>query len=250
MIDVIEHDSVRELRLARPPANALSPELLAEISRRVADANDDGIRGIVISGRHGLFTGGLDIPLLLELDRAAMSDTLGLFFGAMEALAASDAPVAAAITGHSPAGGAVLSLFCDWRVMADGPYLIGVNEVRVGIPMPQVIAAALARLVGPRHAEQLCQSGRLLSPDQALAIGLVDHVAAVERVVEEAVGWCRELAGLPRRAFALTRATVRRDLVEIVRQSRQGDLEMLIGEWFRPEVQAPLRALAEKLKGS
>ena len=197
MIDVIEHESVRELRLARPPVNALSPELLDELSRRLAEAPDDGVDGVVISGRDGLFTGGLDVPVLLELDRPAMAETLELFFGCMELLAASPVPVAAAVTGHSPAGGAVLSLFCDWRVMARGPFTIGLNEVRVGIPMPAVIAGALARLVGPRHAEQLCQSGRLLTPDEALAVGLVDRVVEPEQVVPETVGWCRELAALP-----------------------------------------------------
>jgi enoyl-CoA hydratase/carnithine racemase len=248
MIEIIDHESVRELRFARPPANALSPDLLAELCRSVEAAATDGAHGVVISGREGLFTGGLDIPLLLELDRPAMVETIDRFFGAMEILAASEVPVVAGITGHSPAGGAVLSLFCDWRVMASGPYLIGLNEVRVGIPMPQVIAAALARLVGARHAEHLCQSGRLLSPDEALAIGLVDRVVAADRVVPDAVDWCHDLAELPRHAFARTRRTVRRDLVEIVRRGRSDDVEALIEEWFRPEVQAPLQALAAQLK--
>jgi enoyl-CoA hydratase/carnithine racemase len=176
-----------------------------------------------------------------------MLDMLGLFFGTMETLAGSEVPVAAAITGHSPAGGAVLSLFCDWRVMAAGPFVIGLNEVEVGIPMPSVIAAALARLVGARHAEQLCQSGRLLSPDEALAIGLVDRVVPSDRVVSDAIDWCRRLTELPRHAFVTTRRTVRRDLVEIVQRGRTDDIAALIEEWFRPEVQMPLRALAAQL---
>jgi len=248
MIDITDHESIRELRFARPPANALSPELLAELCRSVEAAAADGVRGLVVSGSDGLFTGGLDIPVLLELDRAAMADAVDLFFGAMETLARSELPVAAAITGHSPAGGAVLSLFCDWRVMAAGPYVIGLNEVQVGIPMPHVIAAALARLVGSRHAEHLCQSGRLLSPDEALAVGLVDRVAAPDRVVPDAIDWCRALTELPAHAYAMTRRTVRRDLVEIVQRGRAGDVDTLVEEWFRPEVQTPLRALAAQLK--
>ena len=131
MIDVIEHGSVRELRLARPPANALNSELLAELQTQVAAAPADGVRALVLSGSEGMFTGGLDVPRLLELDRDEMQEALVLFFSAMEALAVSEIPVAAAITGHSPAGGAVLALFCDWRVMADGPFVIGLNEVRI-----------------------------------------------------------------------------------------------------------------------
>ena len=249
MIEIIEHGPVRELRLARPPANALDPELLEEIRAQVESAPRAGARALVISGSEGLFTGGLDVPVLIGLDRDGMVEALELFFDAMTVLAGSEIPVAAAITGHSPAGGAVLSLFCDWRVMADGPYRIGLNEVRIGIPMPMLVADALARVVGRRRAEELCQTGRLLAPDEALSVGLIDRVAPVDEVVSAAVGWCLELVELPGHALRLTRMTVRRDLVEIVNRSRDTDIAQLTREWFRPEVQEPLRRLAAQLAG-
>jgi enoyl-CoA hydratase/carnithine racemase len=248
MIETIDHGTVRELRLARPPANALSPDLLAEISALVAAAPGEGAEGLVLSGSQGIFTGGLDVPLLLALDHDEMTRGLGEFFGAMAALAGSKIPVAAAVTGHSPAGGAVLTLFCDWRVMADGPFSIGLNEVRIGLPMPSVIADALARVVGQRNADALCLTGRLLKPDEALALGLVDRVVPMDRVVPEAVEWCTELTRLPARAIRETRRTVNRDLVRIIDDARAGDVEALTREWFRPEVQAPLKALAARLR--
>ncbi len=104
--------------------------------------------------------------------------------------------------------------------MAEGSYVIGLNEVRIGIPMPTIVADALARVVGRRHAEALCQTGRLLSPDEAFEIGLVDQVAPLEEVVGSAVEWCRELTELPPHALGETRRTVRRDLVEIVERSQ------------------------------
>ena len=247
MIEVIEHGPVRELKLARPPVNALSPELLNAIAEHVADAPSDGVKGLVLSGREGLFTGGLDVPLLLSLDREGLTGALEAFFGAMAALAASEVPVAAAITGHSPAGGAVLSLFCDWRVMAQGEFAIGLNEVRIGIPMPTVVADSLARIVGRRCAEWLCQTGRMMTPDEALALGLVDRLTPVKEVVPSAVEWCAELAELPAFALRGTRRTVRRDLVDIVESARRANVEELAREWFEPEVQAPLRALAAQL---
>lgn len=248
MIEVVEHGKVRELRLARPPANALSPELLKELCSQVSAAPADGVGALVLSGSEGLFTGGLDVPLLLTFDHEEMVRTLDLFFGAMEALAVSEIPVAAAITGHSPAGGAVLALFCDFRVMAEGPFYIGLNEVRVGIPMPSGVADALARVVGRRQAERLCQTGDLMGPQEALEIGLVDRVVAGDQVVASAVEWCRPLTELPPHALRITRQTVRRDLVEIVRESKSGDIEEMAREWFRPEVQGPLKKLAEKLQ--
>lgn len=249
MIDIIEHGRVRELRLSRPPANALSPELLEEISDQVAAAPADGAAALVLSGAEGLFTGGLDVPLLLTLDEDEMKRALELFFGAMASLAASKIPVAAAITGHSPAGGAVLSLFCDWRVMADGEFIIGFNEVRIGIPVPTVVADALTRVVGRRHAEILCQTGRLLSPQEARSIGLVDEVVPADRVVSTAVEFCHAFTELPPHALRETRRTVRGDLIGIIEASRSSNVDDLAREWFRPEVQGPLRKLAEQLAG-
>jgi len=247
MIDTIEHGPVRELRLARPPVNALSPELLDELKMQIEAAPGDGAKALVISGAEGLFTAGLDVPLLLSLDRDEMTRALATFFDTMAALATSKIPVAAAITGHSPAGGAVLSLFCDWRVMAEGPFVIGLNEVRVGIPMPAMVADALTRVVGRRQTEALCQTGRMLGPEEALSVGLIDRVVPVDKVIEAAVDWCAEFTQLPAYALGETRKTVRGDLIEIVERSKSADADEMAREWFKPEVQAPLRALAAQL---
>ena len=249
MIERITHDDIHELRLDRPPVNALSPELLRAISEEVREAPGRGARAVILSGAEGMFSAGLDVPVLLEMNREVLGDAMGAFFGAMEALADSAVPVAAAITGHSPAGGAILALFCDWRVMAEGPFTIGFNEVRVGIPMPEVVVALARRTVGPRMAEKLCVSGRLLEPQEALEVGLVDELAAVEDVVEAARRWCESI--LEPSAFAVneTRRRMRRDIVEFVRRHREGDERRLSDEWFQPELQATLRALVARLKG-
>jgi enoyl-CoA hydratase/carnithine racemase len=88
----------------------------------------------------------------------------------------------------------------------------------------------------------------MLSPDAALSVGLVDRLAPVDRVVPAALEWCEQLTELPSHALRETRRTVRRDLMDIVERSRSGDVDSLVAEWFRPEVQGPLRALAEQLR--
>lgn len=248
MIEIHDHGAVRELRLARPPVNALDPELLTRLADAVTAAPDAGAAAIVVSGSEGIFTAGLDIPTLLKLDRDGMTAALEVFFGAMEVVAASPIPVAAAITGHSPAGGLVLALFCDWRVMAEGPYKIGLNEVQVGIPMPRIIAEAAAWLVGSRNAAHLCTTGRLMGPEEALRMGLVDLVVPPIEVVAEARRWCDEVVALPSRALALTRGVARSRLVELVRSNRADDCVRLRDEWFRPDTQEPLRRLVAQLK--
>ncbi len=248
MIEVEDRGRVRVLRLARPPVNALDSALLARLAEYVRDAPSSGVSAMVLTGSPGMFSAGLDVVHLLGLDRDGLVSALETFFDAMEALAASRLPIAAAISGHAPAGGAILALFCDWRVMAEGDFIIGLNEVQIGLPMPDVVAGLLTRTVGHRHAEELAVSGRLLTPPAAAAIGLIDEVAPAGAVVERAVAWCEGILRLPTRAVAATRATTRSDLVELVRRTRSADVERLSAEWEHPEAQAVLRATVERLR--
>ncbi len=248
MIEIMDHGAVRELRLARPPANALNPELLDRLSAELDAAVAAGVRAVVLSGRPGMFTGGLDVPELLQLDRQQMLAAWAVFFGVQARLAAMPIPVAAAITGHSPAGGAVLALYCDHRVMAEGKFKIGLNEVQVGLCPGPVIYAVLRRLVGPRHADQLADGGVLLSPAEAQAVGLVDRVVTESEVVPAAIEWAQAMISLPPKAVAATRAYARSDLVALVSRLGPEDYETMNDAWFSDETQRTLRALVERLK--
>jgi 3,2-trans-enoyl-CoA isomerase len=249
MITIIDHDQVRELRLSRPPVNALNQELLRRLVDAVEAAPADGTRAVVLSGSPGMFSGGLDVPALLTLERADMEAAWSTFVDAMRALAASPIPVAAAITGHSPAGGLVLALFCDWRVMARGEFKIGLNEVAVGITQPERIWVALRRLVGPHRAERLVVAGSMIGPEAAFEIGLVDELAEVDTVVDRAVEWCRQLTALPPNAMAATRAMARADLValfdDVDRDAISAELDRC---WYTDDAQITLSALAARLK--
>jgi enoyl-CoA hydratase/carnithine racemase len=193
-----------------------------------------------------MFSAGLDVPHLLTLDRPAMAAAWRDFYLLIRTLAASPIPIAAAITGHAPAGGTVLALYCDWRVMAEGDWKAGLNEVRVGLALPPVIHAALKRQVGPRQAERLATSGLLLRPAEAARVGLVDELAPPERVVERAVEWCQELLALPPEAMALTRKQARADLVALF-DGYEEELAVTAESWWRDETQAVLRELVERL---
>jgi enoyl-CoA hydratase/carnithine racemase len=214
MIQTIEHGALRELRLDRPPVNVLSGDLIVALRKAIQAAPGDGARAVILSGAPGRFSGGLDVPLLLGLDHAAMASLWREFYVLLGAIAASPIPIVAAITGHAPAGGTVLVLFCDWRIMAEGDYSIGLNEVQVGIPLPPVLVAGLRRLIGPRQAEQLAVGGGLLSPQKALGVGLVDEVVAPDRVMNRAVEWCQRLLALPAEAMTATRRQARAGLAE------------------------------------
>lgn len=246
----IEHDEhgIRTIGLARPPVNALDPELVAQLTDAVDAAIAEDARAIVIAGGPEVFSAGLDVPVLLGLSREQMTGFWRSLFEITARLARSPVPIAAAIDGHSPAGGAVLALFCDYRVMAQGPYRIGLNEVQVGLPVPVWIQSALRRQIGTRPAEQLLVSGAMLESRQALAVGMVDELQPPGQVLAAAQDWCRRLLALPRQAMLATRTLARRDLTDIFATSEQADYQAMTDAWFGAETQAAMRALVTRLK--
>jgi enoyl-CoA hydratase/carnithine racemase len=239
---------LREIRLARPPVNALDPALVDALNAALKQAADEAA-AVVLSGPPGMFSAGLDVPALLQLDREGMERFWRSFHGLLETLARSPLPVAAAITGHSPAGGAVISLFCDTRIMTQGNFRYGFNETRVGLRLPLPIHGALLRLVGAHRAERLIVSGALLSPTEALHAGLVDALADdPAATIAAAIAWAQELLTLPRHAMLGNRHTLRASLAELFDDPEQQGHGEFLGVWFSPETQATLQGLVAQLK--
>lgn len=249
MLNLVKHDAVTEIQLARPPVNALNLELLRGIQGALDEAVKDGARGIVLSGTQGMFSAGVDVPALLTRDRAGVRDYWREFFLTCSALAHSPVPVVAAITGHSPAGGAVLSLFCDYRVMAQGPYRIGLNEVQVGLVAPDCIQMALRRVVGAYRAERLLISGALIDAEQALACGFVDELTGVEQVTTRALHWLGDILALPSHAMLTTRQIARADLMNTYADVDTLPIDTFVDAFFHPQTQATLHELVARLKG-
>ena len=249
MLERIEHDhGILELRLARPPVNALNPELVAALRFAIEHAPNEGVEALLLSGSPGLFSAGLDIPALLQLDRTTMRAFWNDFFGLCAALARSPVPVIAAVTGHSPAGGAVLAIFCDYRVMSRGEFRIGLNEVQVGLTVPDCIQAALRRLVGTYRAERLLVAGAMLDAEDALAAGLVDELTDIDHVVTRAIAWLEPLLQLPRQAMLATRSMARADLAGLFEDPASLPVEEFLDGWFAAEAQTTLHALVARLR--
>ncbi len=247
LVDTTIHSGgIHELRLARPPVNALDPALCEALRAALRQAIDAGAQGIVLAGGPKVFSAGLDVPHLMTLDGPALHRAWEAFFHAARDLAGSPVPVVAALNGHAPAGGCVLALCCDYRIMAEGPYSIGLNETRVGLVAPAGIQALLARVVGPHRAERLLVAGEMVESRRALEIGLVDELADLDAVPARAREWLAALLTLPRKPMLATRAIARAEVVAALQPERIG-LERFTASWNDPDTQAALRALLAKL---
>jgi Delta3-Delta2-enoyl-CoA isomerase len=248
LISEYNYGLVQELRLDRPPVNAFDGGLVQQLTERLRAIPLEGKRAIVLSGPQGVFSGGFDVKALRTLDREGVKRYMRAYLELQYIIAVSSIPIVAAITGHCAAGGTSLALFCDYRIMARGDFRIGMNEVQVGLCVGKIIHAALRRLVGARHSDQLLTSATFLDADQAHSIGLVDAVADPDRVIIEAQDYAAALTRLPPQAFKGTRHIVRADLVKLFDGSAREDatnemVEAILSE----EAQAAIKALLARL---
>jgi len=172
-------EDIALITLNRPKVNAINGDLLRQLkSRFEAVQQDKKFKAIVLtSASPNTFSAGLDLPYMLSLNETEMMDWFHLFTDTLHTMAGCKLPTAAAITGHAPAGGCVFSLMMDYRSMAAGNFIIGLNEVRVGLIIPSGIAEMAKLTVGNKFGERMVLTGRFFNPSEALSIGLVDNIS-------------------------------------------------------------------------
>lgn len=243
-------DGLLIVTMSRPKANALNSPMVDELNRIVEDARkNDSVRALVLaSDRPAFFSGGFDVIEVFQFDREAMYEFFGRFIDLYEGLIDLPKPVVAAVNGHAYAGGAVLALSSDARVMAEGEYGIALNEVNIGIVLPPGMIRMAMRAAGINAARELVVEGRILKPRESLETGLACELADPQAVVKRAVAKARSLAGKP----SLTYGGVKRLFNEAVglppAASDRAALDSFIEHWFSPECLQHRQALIDSLK--
>jgi 3,2-trans-enoyl-CoA isomerase len=247
MLETIDHGNVREIKLARPPANALNADLVELITGSLTKAGEQA-GAVVVSGLPGMFSAGLDVPHLMQFDRGEMSKFWHLFLKMLKTITLMPVPTAFALTGHAPAGGIVMALFGDYRIMPKGTFKTGLNEVQVGLAVSPPIHKALVRAVGPHTAERILVAGEMMESEKAKEIGLIDELADdPESTVSRAIQWCEQHLALPQAAMLASREMARADLHGFFENKNDLLDEKFVDLWFSDSTQATLAALVERL---
>jgi enoyl-CoA hydratase len=243
-VTVESHGDVALVRVDRPPANALDLELLEEGSAAVADLRAAEPGAVVIVGREGFFSAGVDLKAVPNLDREGqlgMVDGINRLFLGWYSF---PRPVVCAVNGHAVAGGLILALCGDHRVGA-GVGKLGLTELRAGIPYP-VAAMAIVRAELPAStARTLALHAELIDAGpRAVELGLLDELCAPERVVDRSLEVASELASLPREAYARVKAQLRGATVAELERIVADD--PIRGLWFGEETVAASAAILDR----
>lgn len=225
--------------------NALGPGMLTALDHAL-DACD-GANALILRGREKVFCGGLDLPALLPLDRAAYADFISLFDRVFERLLCLPFPVVAAAHGSAVAGGAILLAVGDCRLVSPTAK-VGINEAVLGLNFPTAAIEIVRCALGSRNAQEAGISGRIYEGDERLRIGFATEVAPADHIDERARELARELARVDRDASARVRLQLRRDAIERVHRHAAEDSADFVERWFRPETQRRVREVVERLR--
>ena len=220
MIDLVIRGRLAVLEIRHGKANAIDVEFCEALGRRLEEARDPAVAGLVIVGEGRMFSAGVDLLRVVDGGAAYVRTFLPAFRRVFETLFDYPKPVVAAVNGHAIAGGCVLACAADYRVMAAGTARIGVPELLVGVAFPSVAFETVQSACAGRLRD-LIFTGRTLLPEEALAAGLVDAVVGPDAMLAEAVKAAEALAARPLSAFVLTKRQFRASAMARIAANRE-----------------------------
>ena len=238
------------IRMSRGKANALNGEMVEELIAALNEAGaSDEVRGVVLaSDRPNFFSGGFDVTEVFAYDRERMTEFFGRFIDLYEGMLRLPKPVVAAVSGHAFAGGAVLALASDVRVMAEGDFGFALNEINLGLALPPGMIRMAVVAIGARRARELVLEGKTVRPAEALESGLAAEIATPEAVLESAIARARELAAKP----PLTYGAIKQSFNEVAGLPRGASDHQALGRfiehWFSPESTHHRQLLIDSLR--
>ncbi|CAH1398190.1 unnamed protein product [Nezara viridula] len=248
-VKINEDTGVVIMELNKPPVNSLNYELLEAMHRTLVKLENERCSGMILtSSSPNTFSAGLD---LLEMYKPTV-DKARKFWGMLQntwiKLYSAPYPTVAAINGHSPAGGCLLAMSCEYRIMVPKKK-IGLNETQLGIVAPQWFQDCMKNIIGSRQAEKALIAGTLFSSEEAAKIGLIDELATdKEDLMKKAHDFMDEQLGLPPLARSTVKIGFRKDTLNRLINSREVDTKYFIDFIFQPKVQESLEMYLQALK--
>ncbi|XP_016338189.1 enoyl-CoA delta isomerase 1, mitochondrial-like isoform X1 [Sinocyclocheilus anshuiensis] len=250
-VDLDSSNGVAMMQFQSPPVNSLSLDFLTEFAINLEKLElDRSCRGVIItSAQPKVFSAGLDILEMYKKSPEHYAEFWKAVQDAWLKLYGSTKVTIAAINGSSPAGGCLLALCCDYRIMADNPrYNIGLNETQLGIVAPFWFKDTMTNVVGHRETEKGLQLGLLYSAPEALKVGLVDELVPEDKVLSTATETMMKWLAIPDHARQISKSMMRKPTIDKLLANREADTTNFVSFTTKDSIQKSLGLYMEMLK--
>ena len=248
----IDHgeSGVAKLLMNRPPVNSLNLELLQGLRASLEEVHaDKSVKGLVLgTAKPGIFSAGLDITEMHDPDEARLNEFWRTLQEVWLSLYGARLPVIAAVEGHAPAGGCLLAMACDERVMATGKFKMGLNETILGIVAPPFFIDTMVNTIGHRETERMLGLGMQVDAEAAVRIGMVDEAVPLEDVMPRAEALLANWMKIPAAARFETKTRLRAPALDKLKATQDQDRANFVSFILTDQVQASLGSYIAMLK--
>ena len=232
-IEVQKSDGIVTLMIKRGKVNALNNTVIDEMRVLLkAFERDPEVKSIILTGNGKFFSFGFDIPEFLSFTKGQFREYLVNFTDLYTYIFSYPKPVVAALNGHTIAGGCMLALACDHRVMISGKARISLNEIGFGASVFAGSTEMLRFWAGSANATEILFSGALYSAQEAKGLGLVHEVAGADGLMDAARKTASGFASKYPLAFAGIKALLRRSIVEEMKRRERESIQEFVDIWY------------------
>jgi 3,2-trans-enoyl-CoA isomerase len=232
-LKVTTDEGIARVALSRGKVNAINEKVVDELSdcfKQLAD--DPTVKAIIFTGEGKFFTFGFDIPEFLGYPKDDFIRYLTKFTDLYTYLFVYPKPVIAALNGHTVAGGCMLAISCDYRIMVPGKAKIALNEINFASSLFAGSVEIMKLLIGQRKAETAVYSGAMYSPEEALELGLIDRIVSPDELETEARKTAEEYASKDGAAFGSIKRLLRKTLADDFARREKDSILEFVDIWY------------------
>jgi len=247
-INVYKDRGVAVVELNRGITNAINPKLISVLSTAMQElsSKSDVVGFVLTSSNTKFFSIGLDIPSVYDLSIVEFQEFYRAFTNLCLQILSIPKPVISAITGHAIAGGFILALCCDYRFIAEGRKLVGLNEIKLGVPVPYAADCILRQLAGYRIAREVMDKGEFYEPLQAAKLGLVDMIITPELLIPTSIEEVCNLSADSLEAYSLIKRNRNEPILDEIKNGLDDRERSFVDLWYSENTRQLLKEAIKK----
>ena len=242
-LNLKRNNKIAMITLSRGKVNAVNNETVIEFSRLFVELEkDESVKGVVLTGQGNFFSFGFDVPELYDYSPAEFTRFLQSFCQMYKDIFLFPKPMVVAINGHAVAGGCILALMADFRVIAGNKAKMSLNEVTFGAALFAGAVEMLRFAAGNKTASEVLLSGQMFNPQEALKMGLVDQLTSEDQLLLSAEKKAVAMGQYYGPNFAALKRLLRQPIAEEWSRREENSIVEFVQIWYSPETR-------EKTKG-